>query len=282
MKKYKPTTSASRGTRIVSYRDKLSKTRPHKPLVSGKRKQRAGRNNVGRITSRYRGGGHKRRFRDIDFKYTKHDIPAVVESLEYDPYRSGFIARVCYRDGERQYVLAPHSLSVGDEIITSEQANIRPGNRMPLSRVPVGSMVYNVETQPDAGAKLVRSAGSQAEVIAHEGGYTHLKMPSTEVRKIPSAGWASIGAVSNPEHKLTVSGKAGRTRWKGRRPRVRGFAMAAVDHPYGGGEGKTGVGHRRLRTKWGKPAGKGQRTRNTKKYSRNLIVRPRRRGKKRK
>lgn len=281
MKKYSPTTDGQRSARIIDYRNRLTKDRPAKRLTKGG-KQAKGRNSQGRITSRHRGGGHKRRYRQIDFRYDKHDIPAVVESIEYDPYRTGFIALVCYRDGERRYILAPSNLSVGSEIVTSEEAALQPGNRVPLANVPIGSQVYNIESQPDSGAKLVRSAGSGAEVVAQEGKYTHLKMPSTEVRKIPAQAWASIGAVSNHEHKLQNLGKAGRSRWKSRRPRTRGFAMAAVDHPYGGGEGNTGVGHRKLRTIFGKPAGKGQRSRNRKKYSRNLIVRRRRGSKKKK
>lgn len=281
MKKLKPTTPGQRGRTVPSFRKVLSRATPHKPLVKGG-KRPVGRDGAGRISMRHRGGGHKRRFRDIDFAYDKVDIPATVESIEYDPNRSGYIALVCYRDGERRYLLAPKSVAVGDTMLTAESAAIEPGNRVPIKQVPVGTFVYNIELRAGGGAKLVRSAGSHAEVIARDSGYVHLKMPSTEVRKVPETAWASIGEVSNAEHKLAVSGKAGRSRWLGTRPRVRGSAMAAVDHPHGGGEGRAGRGHRRQRTMWGKPAGKGQKTRKTKKYSNALIVRRRRVGKKRK
>ena len=281
MRKLKPKTPGQRGSSYVSYRKKLTAKRPHKKLTSGF-KRSVGRNSAGRITTRHKGGGHKRRFREIDFKYGKRDIPARVETIEYDPNRSGFIALICYRDGERRYILAPQSISVGDTLHCSPEAEIKPGNRLPLSKIPVGTFVYNVEIKPDSGAKIARSAGNHAEVIAHDAGFAQLKMPSSEIRKVSDKGWASIGEVSNEEHKLVVLGKAGRSRHMGIRPTVRGAAMNPVDHPHGGGEGKAGRGHRRARSKWGKPTGKGQRTRKPKKYSNVLIVKRRRVGKRRK
>lgn len=280
MKSYKPTTSSQRHTKTPSYGKYLTVSEPTKKLTKG-RKRSAGRNNAGHITTRHRGGGHKRLFRDIDFKYDKRDIPAKVETIEYDPNRSGFIACIVFTDGERRYILAPKSVSVGDTIVTAEKAEIKPGNRMRLKNVPVGSFVYNIELKPDAGARIARSAGSNAEVVANDEGYTQLKMPSGEMRKIIDTAFASIGEVSNDEHKLRVIGKAGRSRWLGKRPRVRGSAMGAHDHPHGGGEGRAGRGHRRQRTKWGKLAGKGQKTRRKNKYSDNLIVSRRKVGKRR-
>jgi len=280
MKTYKPTTASRRHMTHPTYKGVLSAGKPHKPLVSGGKRDK-GRNNAGRITSRHKGGGHKRRFRSVDFKYDKIDIPAVVETIEYDPNRSGFIALVCYKDGERRYILAPQKLLVGDTVITSEKAPLSPGNRLPLSQVPIGTFVYNIEIKKGGGSKMARSAGTHAEVVARDGGYVNLKMPSSEIRKVREESWASIGETSNSEHKLTVSGKAGRSRWLGIRPTVRGSAMNAVDHPHGGGEGRAGRGIKRAKTKWGKPSGKGQKTRKPKKYSNKLIVKRRKVGKKR-
>lgn len=261
----------------IAYRDFLTVAEPHKPLTSGG-KRHVGRNSDGRITTRHKGGGHKRLYRDIDFKYTKFGIPAKVETVEYDPNRSGFISLVCYRDGERRYHLLPKSIKVGSEILTSTEALVKAGNRLPLAKIPVGTFVYNVEVKPGSGAKLVRSAGTYAEVVAHDGGYTAIKMPSTEIRKVMDTCWASVGEVSNDEHKLVNFGKAGRSRWKGIRPTVRGTAMNPVDHPYGGGEGVQGRGTRRPKTKWGKITG-GRKTRTPKKYSNRLIVSRRKVGK---
>jgi len=278
MKVNKPTTPSQRHMTGINYRDFLTTSSPLKSLTKGG-KRGVGRNSFGRITTRHKGGGHKRKFRLIDFKYNKIDVPAKVETIEYDPYRSGFIALICYRDGERRYILSPKSVKVGDEIIISENAEIKAGNRLILKNVPVGTFVYNVELKPLNGAKIARSAGNYAEVIAHDAGYAHIKMPSSEVRKILDTAWASIGEVSNDEHKLVVIGKAGRSRWMGIRPTVRGSAMNPVDHPYGGGEGKSGRGLRRAKSKWGKPTGKGQKTRTPKKYSNISIVRRRKVGK---
>ena len=238
-----------------------------------------GRNSAGRITTRHKGGGHKRLWRDIDFKMNKLNVPAKLETVEYDPNRSAYIGLALYADGERRYVVVPKNLKVGDTFTVSEKAPVKPGNRLPLGKIPIGTFVYNIEIKPNSGAKLVRSAGSFAEVIAHDAGYTQLKMPSTEVRKVLSTAWASVGEVSNDEHKLVTIGKAGRARHMGRRPTVRGSVMNPVDHPHGGGEGKAGRGHRRARSKWGKPTGKGQKTRRPKKYSNTLIVRRRKVGK---
>lgn len=264
----------------IDFRKQLTRSKPNKRMTKGY-KQAQGRSN-GRISIRYRGGAHKKKYRDIDFKYDKKDIPATVESIEYDPNRSGFIALVCYDDGERRYILVPSSTSVGDKVTTSESAPRKVGNRMPLYKMPVGTVVYNVEIRPGEGAKLARSAGSSVEVVAQEGDYTHLKMPSTEIRKVPAGSWATIGAVSNEEHKLVIRGKAGRSRWMGRRPVVRGVAMPASEHVHGGGEGHTGRAIKRPRTKWGKPSGSGQKSRKRGKYSDSLIVSRRRVSKKKK
>lgn len=273
MKKYKPTSAGRRDGSVVEYRKKLTSTasNPLKSLTKGKRST-GGRNNQGRTTALNRGGGNKRTYRLIDFKYDKKDVPAVVETIEYDPNRSGFVALVCYQDGERRYILAPQELAKGAEIITSAKAKPKVGNRLPLSAIPVGTFVYNVEINPGAGARLARSAGGHAEVVAQDSKHTSLKMPSTEIRKVLTSAWASIGSVSNEEHRLVSIGKAGRARHMGLRPKVRGAAKNAVDHPHGGGEGKSPRGHRRQRTKQGRPTGKGQKTRSPKKYSNKLIV----------
>jgi large subunit ribosomal protein L2 len=273
MKKLKPTTPGRRGTILVSYRNLLTGKKPHKPLVKGG-KRAVGRSSSGRITMRHKGGGHKRRFRDIDFIYNKKNIPAVVESIEYDPNRSAFIALVVFKDGERRYVLAHSTMKAGDEFIVSQEAPLEKGNRTVLSRMPVGFFVYNVELQPDGGARIGRSAGNAVEVVAQDAGKTHLKMPSGEVRKVSDKGWASVGIVSNEEHKLRNLGKAGRSRWLGIRPTVRGSAMSPVDHPHGGGEGRQGIGLRRVKNVFGK-AVQGIKTRKKKKYSAIHIVRRR-------
>lgn len=280
MKKHKPTSPGRRGMSVISYRGVVSSDKPHKPLTAG-RKRAVGRNAFGRLTTRSVGGGHKRRWRDIDFRYDKRDIPARVESIQYDPNRTSFIALICYTDGERRYVIAPQSLTVGSSMLVSANAPLTPGNRLPLAKIPVGTFVYNIEVKPEGGAKLARSAGNYAEVVAHDAGYTLIKMPSTEVRRVSEHGWASIGEVSNAEHRLENLGKAGRSRWLGIRPKVRGTAMNPVDHPHGGGEGVQGRGHRRARTRHGKNTGKGHKTRAPKKYSNFLIVERRKVGKKR-
>lgn len=278
MKYLKPTTPGQRGQTAIEYRKLLSGHKKEKRLVRGG-KRAVGRNADGRITMRHRGGGHKRLWRDVDFVYEKKDIPARVASVEYDPNRSAFIGLAIYKDGEKRYVVVPQKTRVGDMFVVSESAPIEAANRLPLGKIPVGTFVYNVALKPGGPAVLARAAGNHIEVIAQDAGYTHVRLPSTEVRKVISTAWASIGEVSNPEHRLVVLGKAGRSRWMGVRPTVRGTAMNPVDHPHGGGEGRAGRGHRRQRTMWGKPAGKGQKTRRPKKYSNVFIVSRRRVGK---
>ena len=279
VKKYKPTSDGRRDGSVIEYKTKLTTTNsnPLKGLTKGKRST-GGRNSDGRITTHYRGGGNKRTYRMIDFKYDKLDVPATVETLEYDPNRSGFIALICYADGDRRYILAPQKLKAGDVIIASATAKVKVGNRLPLSAIPVGNYVYNVEINPGAGARLARSAGNYAEVVAQDDKHTSLKMPSTEIRKVLKSAWASIGAVSNEEYRLVSIGKAGRARHMGLRPKTRGAAKNAVDHPHGGGEQKSPRGHRRQRTKQGRPTGKGQKSRSPKKYSNRLIVNRRKPG----
>jgi len=251
---------------------------PHKALTKG-RKRHVGRNSAGRITVRHKGGGHKRLFRDIDFSYNKKGVPGKIETIEYDPNRSGFIGILVYRDGERRYALLPESLHAGDVIESGESVPPTPGNRMPLSHIPIGAFVYNVEIKPGEGGKLGRAAGIHIEVVARDQGYVDLKMPSSEIRRVLEVCWATIGKVSNEEHHLVTIGKAGRSRWMGIRPTVRGTAMNPVDHPHGGGEGRQGRGLRRAKSAWGKPTGKGQKTRTPKKYSNYLIVSRRKVGK---
>ena len=271
IKRYKPTSDGRRGASVIDYRKELTTSRPHKKLTNGF-KRSVGRNHHGRITTRHKGGGNKRVYRQIDFKYDKRDIPAKIETIEYDPNRSAFIALVLYADGERRYIIAPQKAKVGDTFIVSETADVKVGNRVPLKNVPVGTFVYNVEIQPEGGAKLARGAGVGAEVLANEGGFTNLRMPSSEVRKVNENSWATIGSVSNPHYNLVTIGKAGRARHMGIRPTVRGSAMNPVDHPHGGGEGRQGIGLRRgPKTPWGKQA-LGVKTRKPKKYSNNFIV----------
>lgn len=270
MKHYKPTTPSRRHMSTVSYRNVLTRSEPEKSLTNGF-KRGAGRNSAGRITVRHKGGGVKRSYREIDFKYDKKNIPATVSSVEYDPNRSGFISLLVYADGAKKYMLLPAGVKVGDKIIASDSAEIKPGNRLPLKKIPVGSLVYNIEILPNSGAKIVRSAGSFAELLAHDNNYALIKMPSSEVRKISMEAWASVGQVSNEEFKLRNIGKAGRSRWLGIRPTVRGSAMNPVDHPYGGGEGRQGAGTRRPKNMWGRGA-RGVKTRSPKKYSNVFIV----------
>lgn len=260
---------------VVRFRGVVTHQEPYRPLVSG-RKRSVGRNSFGRITTRHKGGGEKRLWRAIDFSYDKKDIPARVESIEYDPNRTSFIALLCYRDGEKRYVVAPHGLHIGDSVVTAENAPIEKGNRMPIGRIPIGMMVYNIEVERGQGAKLVRSAGAGAVIIAQEGEWTHVELPSKEIRQIRSVNWASVGSLSNPEHGLATIGKAGRARHMGIRPTVRGSAMNPVDHPHGGGEGRTLIGRRRgPATPWGKPA-RGVKTRKKNKKSDKYIISKRR------
>lgn len=279
MKTYKPTSPSRRNTVTIDYRKVLSGDTKEKSLTHGFKRSH-GRNNQGRITSAHRGGGNKRLFRDIDFRLEKMDIPAKITTIEYDPNRSAFIGVAVYNDGEKRYIIVPKSVKVGDKFIISKDAPITMGNRTKLAKIPVGTYVYNIEVKAGGGAKLVRSAGVYAQVVANDAGYTSVKMPSGEVRKVSEESFATIGEVSNGEHHLVKFGKAGRSRWRGIRPKVRGSVMNPVDHPYGGGEGRQGRGTRRPKTAHGKITG-GRKTRTPKKYSNHLIVSRRKVGKKR-
>ncbi len=278
MKKYKPTTKSRRHMSGLNFRDVLTSSKPEKSLTSGFQR-RAGRNRRGRVTTRHKGGGHKRLFRKIDFSYEKYGIPFTIKTIEYDPNRSGFIGLVVYRDGEKRYALLHHGAQVGETHVASENAPLAPGNRLPLGNMTVGTFVYNVELKYKGGSKIARSGGDYVEVLAKEGGYVDLKMPSGEVRKVPANAWASVGEVSNNENRLVNVGKAGRARWLGIRPTVRGTAQNPADHPHGGGEGRQGRGRRRAISIYGKPTGKGQKSRRAKKYSNKFIVKRRRVGK---
>ncbi len=276
IKKLKPVTPGQRHRVAITFED-ITKTTPEKSLTKGLRRS-GGRNNQGRMTARYIGGGHKRRYRVIDFKRDKEGIPGIVKSVEYDPNRSARIALVVYKDGEKRYILAPKGLKVGQEILSGRSVAPEIGNTLYLDEIPLGTIVHNIELYPGRGGMIARSAGTYAQLVAREGKYAILKMPSGEIRKVLTSCKATVGQVSNPEHFLEKVGKAGRTRWRGRRPRVRGVAMNPVDHPMGGGEGKASGGHPRSRN--GLYA-KGQKTRNSKKPSSKLII-ERRKTKKRK
>ncbi len=273
MKQYKPTTASRRHYTSVDYRANITRKKPLKQLTQ-KLKQNSGRNNQGRITTRHQGGGNKIVYRNVDFKQNKIGVPGVVETIEYDPYRTAFIALITYKDGERRYILAANGLKVGATVSTSNEAPFEPGNRTQLKRIPVGTFIHNIELTPGKGGQMARSAGVSVQVLAHEAGYTHLKLSSGEVRKVLSECFASIGQVSNIEHNLVNIGKAGRSRALGVRPTVRGSVMNPRDHPYGGGEGRTQRGTRRPKTKWGKITG-GRKTRNRKKWSNKLIMKRR-------
>ena len=272
MKKYNPTTPSRRHAMGYDFSN-LTKVSPLKRLKSGFRKS-YGRNNFGRITSKYRGGGAKRLYREIDFKQDKINIPGKIFSIEYDPNRTTRIALVHFADGEKRYILAPQDIKVGDTVITAEKGPLKPGNRFKLKNISQGSLVHNIELHPGQGGKAVRSAGSAATVLASEGGYVQLVMPSSETRMVSEECYASVGQLSNAEHNSIVLGKAGRSRWLGRRPKVRGTAMNPVDHPYGGGEGRQGRGTKRPKTAQGKITG-GRKTRNKKKKSSKFIIRRR-------
>ncbi len=250
----------------------LSKKKPEKGLIL-RLKRSGGRGSSGRITSRHRGGGARKLYRLIDFKQLKRNIPAKVIALEYDPNRTAFIALVQYEDKEKGYILAPQGLKEGDTIIASPKTEVRPGNRMKLKNIPEGAMIYNIELEPDKGGKIVRSAGSAATILSYDAGYGNIKMPSSEVRKIPGECYASVGSVSNPEHRFIRWEKAGKSRKKGIRPHVRGTAMNPCDHPHGGGEGRTPIGLKYPKTPWGKHA-LGVRTRKNK-WTTKLIVKRR-------
>lgn len=251
----------------------LTGVRPWKPLLT-QLKSHAGRNSQGRITVRHQGGGNKKRYRMVDFRQDRMNVKAVVETLEYDPYRTAFIALVKYSDGMKSYILAPEGMKVGMEIVTADTALFTTGNRMKLKNIPVGHQVYNIELAPGRGGQLARSAGSYAELLANADGYSDIKLSSSEVRRVPWDALASLGQVSNAEWNLVTIGKAGRSRWLGIRPTVRGKAMNPVDHPYGGGEGSQPRGTRKPKTMWGKVTG-GHKTRNKYKRSTRLIVKRR-------
>jgi large subunit ribosomal protein L2 len=272
IKTFKPNTPGQR-FKMVSGFEEITTTTPEKSLVSGK-KSTGGRNNLGRVTSWHRGGGHKRKYRMIDFKRNKREIPARVASIEYDPNRTARIALLHYVDGEKRYILAPDGLKVGDMLFASEKAEMKVGNAMPLDKIPVGVAVHNVEMRQNKGGQMARSAGSAVQLLAKEGKFALLKLPSGEVRKVPLNCYATIGQVSNLDHINIFIGKAGRSRWMGRRPNVRGVAMNPIDHPMGGGEGKSSGG-RHPCSPWGQKS-KGLKTRTRKKLSGALIVKRRR------
>ena len=266
---YKPTSAARRFMSVLTY-EEITKKTPEKGLTEYLKKN-AGRNNQGKITVRHQGGGNKIKYRVIDFKREKRDIPAKVAAIEYDPNRTAFIALLNYADGEKRYILAPVGLNVGDTVVAGEQADIKPGNALPIGAIPVGTLIHNVEVKPGRGGQLVRSAGAYAQLMAKEGEYAQVRMPSGEVRKVPMNAYATIGTVGNIDHANVRIGKAGRTRHMGIRPSVRGVVMNPCDHPHGGGEGKSPVGMPAPVTPWGKPA-LGFKTRKHKKYSNRLIV----------
>lgn len=269
IKTFKPTSAGMRHTNVADFAG-LTKKRPEKALLEPLRRT-GGRNAYGRITTRHIGGGHKRMYRKVDFRRDKIDVPATVAALEYDPNRTAYIALLNYSDGEKRYILAPLNLNVGDKVVASETADIRPGNTMMLASMPVGTLIHNLELQPSQGGKLVRSAGAVAQLMGREGEYCQVKMPSGEMRKIHHRCRATIGQLSNMEHMNIAIGKAGRSRWMGIRPTVRGVAMNPIDHPHGGGEGKTsGGGH--PRTPWGMPT-KGYKTRHNKRTDAFIIKR---------
>ena len=269
LKTFKPTTPSQRQLVIVD-RGELWKGDPVKALTEGLRKS-GGRNNTGRITQRFRGGGAKRRYRIVDFKRRKDGVAATVERLEYDPNRTGFIALVKYADGAVAYILAPQRLKVGDSVVSGEKVDIKPGNAMPLKNIPVGTIVHNVELKAGAGGQMARAAGTYVQLVGRDSGYAQLKLSSGELRMVRGECMATIGAVSNPDQANINLGKAGRNRWLGKRPSVRGVAMNPIDHPHGGGEGRTSGGRHPV-TPWGKPT-KGKKTRNNKKTDRLILRR---------
>ena len=271
IRKLKPT-SAGRRFQTVSTFEEITRTEPEKSLVEGLPRA-SGRNCYGRITSRRRGGGNKRLYRIIDFKRDKFDVPAKVFSVEYDPNRSARIALLHYADGEKRYILAPVGMSVGDMVTAGDGADIKPGNALPLKKIPVGTLLHNIEMHPGKGGQICRAAGTYAQLVAKEGKYALLRLPSGEVRNILASCLATVGQVGNVMHENISIGEAGRNRWLGNRPKVRGVAMNPVDHPHGGGEGKSSGGRHPV-TPWGKPT-KGYKTRNKKKPSSKLIVKRR-------
>jgi len=279
VKKYKPTTPGRRFMSVSTF-EEVTRKRPEKGLLVSL-KTDAGRNAQGKITVRHQGGGHRKLYRLIDFRRDKREIPATVSAIEYDPNRSARIALLTYADGEKRYILCPVGLAVGDRVLAGAQADIRPGNALPLASIPLGTTIHAVEVQPGRGAQLVRSAGMSAQLLAREGGYAQLRMPSGEVRRIAVECYAAIGQVGNVEHENENVGKAGKSRWRGKRPAVRGSTMNPFDHPHGGGEGRSGPGGN-PQTPWGKPA-LGYRTRRNKKTAIMIVRRrPKKTGRKKK
>ena len=275
IKVYKPTSPGHRGMSVSTF-EEITRSTPEKSLLRPLKKS-AGRNNQGRLTVRHRGGGHKRRYRIIDFKRDKIGVPARVATIEYDPNRSARIALLYYEDGEKRYIIAPLGLQVGDKINSGPTAEIRPGNALPLLSIPLGTLIHNIELQPGHGGQMVRSAGGYAQLMAKEGKYAQLRLPSGEARRVLLNCMATIGQVGNTDHQNITLGKAGRKRWQGRRSEVRGSAMDPASHPHGGGEGRSGIGMPGPKTPWGKPA-LGYRTRRNKRTDQYIV---RRRGKKR-
>jgi len=273
IRKHNPTSPGRRFQTTLVF-DDITATRPYRPLTEPLKKS-GGRNNKGEITTWWRGGGHKRAYRVIDFKRDKHDIPATISTVEYDPNRSAHIALVTYADGEKRYILQPAGLKVGDTIVSGATVDILPGNALPLKNIPQGTMVHNIELRPGKGGQVARSAGAAVQVVAKEGSYVSLKMPSGEIRRINQECLATIGQVGNLEHENVSVGKAGRSRWKGRKPHVRGVAMNPVDHPLGGGEGKASGGRHPV-SPWGMPT-KGYKTRGRKPSDRFIVQRRKRR-----
>ena len=267
VRKLKPITPGQR-FRVVNQFAEITTDKPEKSLLAPKKKS-GGRNKKGRITAPHRGGGHKQKYRIIDFKRNKTNIPATVKTIEYDPNRSAFIALVVYADGEKRYILAPNGLQVGQTIMSGDKVSPDTGNALPLKSIPLGTIIHNIELKPGQGGQIARSAGTFAQLMARDGKYATIKLPSGETRLVLAASFATVGVVSNSDHQLEVSGKAGRSRWKGRRPRTRPVVMNPVDHPMGGGEGRASGGH--PRSKNGIPA-KGYRTRSKKKYSNKYII----------
>ena len=269
LKTYNPT-SAGRRQLVQVERDQLWKGAPEKKLTEGLRKT-GGRNNLGRATTRNLGGGHKKRYRVIDWKRDKWDVEGTIQRLEYDPNRTAFIALVQYADGEKRYIIAPQRIKEGDKIIAGDRVDVKPGNAMPLRSMPVGTIIHNIEMKPGKGAQMVRSAGGYGQLVGRDQGYAQIKLTSGELRVVPGDCMATVGAVSNPDHMNQNDGKAGRSRWKGRRPHVRGVAMNPIDHPHGGGEGRTSGGRHPV-TPWGKPT-KGAKTRTNKSTDKYIIRR---------
>ncbi len=272
IKQFKPVTPSRRGMTVSTF-EEITKTKPERSLTTSLKKN-AGRNSYGRITVRHQGGGNRRKYRIIDFKRRKEDVPATVVAIEYDPNRSANIALLQYEDGEKAYILAPNGLKVNDKVMAGANADIKPGNCLPISSIPVGTMIHCIELKPGKGAQMVRSAGNSAQLMAKEGKYAHVRLPSNEMRLVSIDCKATIGEVGNSEHENIKLGKAGKSRWLGKRPEVRGSVMNPNDHPHGGGEGKSPVGRPGPVTPWGKPA-LGYKTRNKKKASNKFIVKRR-------